>query len=98
MPPGRMAMKPSAEWAEWVDDFAVVDSVLPAQWREQARACGAMRRGRGFAGPEALLRVLLLHLVQGWSLRETAVWAGQAGIAKVSDVALWKRLRTAGEW
>jgi hypothetical protein len=93
-----MAMRPSTDWAEWVDDFAVVDSVLPAQWREHARACGAMRRARGFSGPEPLLRVLLLHLVQGWSLRETAVWARQAGIAKVSDVALWKRLRTAGEW
>lgn len=91
-------MKPTAEWAEWVEDFAVVDSILPANWREHARECGALRRCRGFSGPEPLLRVLLLHLVQGWSLRETAVWARQAGIAQVSDVALWKRLRAAGEW
>ena len=84
--------------ANWVDDFEVVNSVLPLEWREEARRAGALRRCRGFSGAEPLLRVLLIHLVQGWSLRETAVWAREAGIARVSDVALWKRLRAAGEW
>jgi len=91
-------MEQESGFAKWVEDFQVVDSVLPADWREAARRSGALRRCRGFSGAEPLLRVLLMHLVQGWSLRETAVWAREAGIASVSDVALWKRLRAAGEW
>jgi len=91
-------MEQRSGFAEWVEDFQVVDSVLPADWREAARRSGALRRCRGFSSAEPLLRTLLMHLVQGWSLRETAAWAREAGIASVSDVALWKRLRAAGEW
>jgi hypothetical protein len=91
-------MEQEAGFTDWIEDFQVVDAVLPQGWREQARVQGALRRCRGFAGAEPLLRVLLIHLVQGWSLRETSVWAREAGLARVSDVALWKRLRAAGEW
>lgn len=34
----------------------------------------------------------------GFSLRETAAWASVAGVAHVSDVALLKRFRAAGDW
>lgn len=91
-------MEKEASFGEWVEDFDVVKSVLPAHWREEARRLGALRRCRRFSGAEPLLRTLMMHLVQGWSLRETSVWADQAGIARVSDVALWKRLRSSGEW
>jgi hypothetical protein len=47
---------------------------------------------------EALLRTLLIHLSSGYSLRETAVRARQAGLADMSDVALLKRLRKSKEW
>jgi hypothetical protein len=41
---------------------------------------------------------LLIHLVDGCSLRETAVRARAGGLASVSDVALLGRLRGSGEW
>jgi hypothetical protein len=44
------------------------------------------------------MRTLLIHIAQGYSLRETAVKAKAAGIADVSDVALLKRLRLAEHW
>jgi hypothetical protein len=44
------------------------------------------------------MRVLLLHVGQGYSLRETTVRARAAGLASVSDVALFKRLRGAEGW
>jgi hypothetical protein len=55
-------------------------------------------RTRGFDSPAALLRVLLIHLSDGCSLRETAVRAHVGGLAHVSDVALLNRLRGCGEW
>lgn len=57
-----------------------------------------MRRARRIGDAETLLRVLWLHLVGGCSLQETAVRAGQAGWARLSGVAVFKRLRGSGEW
>jgi hypothetical protein len=45
-----------------------------------------------------LLRTLLIHLAGGSSLKETSVRASSGGLAQVSSVAIWKRLRQAGEW
>jgi hypothetical protein len=50
------------------------------------------------ADPETLLRVLLLHIAAGLSLRQASVRARLQGLAEISDVALLKRLRGAGEW
>jgi hypothetical protein len=80
------------------EDWQVVERVLPAGWQDAARRTGALLRARGFDGPATLLRVLLIHLVDGCSLRETAVRADAGGLAKVSDVALLGRLRGSGEW
>jgi hypothetical protein len=44
------------------------------------------------------MRTLLLHVARGYSLRETVVRARMARLAKVSDVALLRRLRSAEEW
>jgi hypothetical protein len=80
------------------EDWAVIESVLPAGWQEAAKQTNALVRARGFDGPAALLRVLLIHLLDGCSLRETAVRARAGGLADVSDVALLGRLRGSGEW
>ena len=79
-------------------DWEVVMKMLPAQWEAKAIELGAMRRLRGFDSVAALLRVLLIHLADGCSLRETAVRASAGGLADVSDVALLKRLRGCGAW
>jgi hypothetical protein len=72
--------------------------LLPAHWQQQALDTGALQRLRGFRSLEALLRTLLLHVVCGYSLRETVVQARVAGLAKISDVALLHRLRQAEDW
>jgi hypothetical protein len=79
-------------------DFEYLTSFLPPGWEAKAKELGALRRCRGIADPGILLRVLLVHLAEGCSLRETATRAREGGLADVSDVAVMDRLRQAGEW
>jgi len=79
-------------------DWTTLKRFLPAGWAEQAKRLGALRRQRKVASAEQLLRVLLIHLVDGCSLRETVVRARMGGLASITDVALLKRLRAASEW
>lgn len=81
-----------------LEDWPVLLELLPSGWEQYGRTSGAVKRLRGFASMEALLRTLLLHVGCGWSLRETAVRAKLAGIADVSDVTLLNRLRDAEVW
>jgi hypothetical protein len=80
------------------EDWRVLTSLLPVDWRDLARTTGSVRRLRGFDSLDAVLRTLLMHVGHGWSLRETVVKAKLAGIAEVSDVALMDRLRLAEPW
>jgi len=80
------------------DDWDFLKTFLPAGWEEKCRELSAMRRFREFTDASALLRTLLIHLLDGCSLRETALRASRGKIADVSDVALLKRLNLAGEW
>lgn len=81
------------------DDWSIVCEFLPKGWQEQARKTGAWRRtGRKLAGPDALLRILMIHLAAGYSLQETASRAKQAGLGEVSAVAVFKRLLASEEW
>lgn len=80
------------------DDFEFVLTILPEGWREKARELGALRRCRKVADAESLLRVLLIHLAEGCSLRETALRARRADLLDLSDVAIMDRLRNSREW
>ena len=80
------------------DDFEYLLRLLPARWEEQAKALGALRRCRKILDAQTLLRLLLIHLAEGCSLRETAVRASRGGVAQVSDVAIMDRLRQSAEW
>lgn len=88
----------AGEVAHFGEDWEVVMTMLPARWEAKAAELGAVRRLRGFDSVASLLRVLLIHLADGCSLRETAVRASAGGLAAVSDVALLKRLRGCGAW
>jgi hypothetical protein len=79
-------------------EWEVVRQLLPTGWRDQAKELGAMRRTRGIVEPEILLRMLLVHLADGCSLKETALRAEQAGWARISAVGLFKRLRRSERW
>ena len=80
------------------EDWDLLMSFFPSDWREQAEASGALRGLRQDKSAESYLRVLLLHWGCGFSLRETIVRAQQAGLADLSDVALLKRLRKSKAW
>jgi len=86
------------EEAGLVEDWEVIERMLPEGWQAKAKESGALRRCRGFADAGTLLRVMLIHLVDGCSLRETAVRAREGGLVSVSDVALLKRLKHCQEW
>jgi len=68
------------------ENWEVFLSHFPAGWQEQARQLGAVERLRGFATIDDLMRTLLLHVAQGYSLRETVLRAKAAGLGGVSDV------------
>lgn len=81
------------------EEWGLLASFLPAEWRELAKDTGAMRRARGeIASPEVLLQVLLLHVATGLSLKQAAARAQVHGLTTISDVALLKRLRSSEAW
>jgi hypothetical protein len=80
------------------DEWSVIESLLPAGWKEAAREKQAFRRARYTMDPAPLLRVLLFHAVNNGGLRETVAQARASGIVSMSQVALLKRLRTSSEW
>lgn len=81
-----------------LDDWPVITSFLPAGWETKAKELGALRRCRKVTEPGTLLRLLLMHLADGCSLRETVAVARAGGVANISDVALMKRLSASCEW
>jgi hypothetical protein len=83
---------------EVASDFEYLLSFLPTGWEAKARELGALRRCRKFTDARLLLRVLLIHLAEGCSLRETAERVRQGGLADLSDVAIMDRLSQAEEW
>jgi len=80
------------------EDWELLMSFFPSDWRQQAETCGALRGLRQDKSAESYLRVLLMHLGCGFSLRETIVRAKHAQLANLSDVALLKRLRKSKPW
>ncbi len=80
------------------EDWELLVSFLPSDWRELADDTGALKGLRKDKSVDNLLRTLLIHLGCGHSLRETVVRARQAELADLSDVALLKRLRKSKEW
>jgi hypothetical protein len=80
------------------EDWELLMSFFPVDWRGLAARSGALKGLRQDKSAESLLRVLLLHVGCGYSLRETVVRAKAAHLADLSDVALLKRLRKSKGW
>jgi len=73
------------------EDWDLLVSFFPAKWKQLARSSDALKGLRQDKSAEAYLRVLLLHLGCGFSMRETVARAREAQLAQISDVALLKR-------
>lgn len=80
------------------DEWEIIEKLLPKDWKAAARRYHAFRRARYIKDPGPLLRALLFHAVTDTGLRETAAQLRASGVAELSQVALLKRLRTAGDW
>jgi Transposase DDE domain len=61
-------------------------------------AVGCGRAIAWLPSPDVLLRMLLLHVARGYSLRETVVRSKLASWTDISDSALLKRRRASEEW
>jgi hypothetical protein len=80
------------------EDWELLKSFFPAEWRNMAQRSAALKGLRQDKDEENFLRVLLLHVGCGFSMRETVARAKQAKLAGLSAVALFKRLRKSREW
>jgi hypothetical protein len=80
------------------EDWEILRAWLPPDLLERARAKGFLRRARGLMDAELWLRLILMHVAGGLSLEQTVLRAGELGWAKLSAVALFKRLRQAQPW
>jgi len=79
-------------------DWETVKTFLPRNWQWLARRKRALKGLRKDKEPEQVLRPLLIHFGCGYSLKETATRVRQAGIADLSEVALFKRLIKSKDW
>src|SRR5258708_78891 len=80
------------------ENWKVLASLFPPGRQQMAWQSAAVKRLRKFPSPDVLLRMLMLHVARGYSLRETVVRAKLANWTDISDVALLKRLRNSEEW
>lgn len=80
------------------EEWSVITRFLPDGWRELARTTGSLKRARQVRSADALLRLAFLYAASGLSLQQAAARATSAGLARISAVALMKRMRSAGPW
>jgi hypothetical protein len=79
-------------------DWSLLVRFLPEGWEEQARALGAFGRARRIQSPGDLLRLLLIHVAVGLSLQRVAEVAQATGLAQMSKISVWERVRKARSW
>jgi hypothetical protein len=72
--------------------------MLPADLDESCLDKLAIGRFREIRSAADLLRLCFAYAVCDMSLRQTAAWASATGLAELSNVAVLKRLRAAGDW
>lgn len=82
---------PESEWELLV-------RFLPSGWAEQAHVQGAFGRARRIRSPGDLLRLVLMHVAVGLSLQRVAEVAQAIGLAELSKVSVWERVRKAQRW
>jgi hypothetical protein len=80
------------------EEWEVLRSWLPEDLSALAREQQFFQRARGLTDAERWLRLILMHVAGGLSLEQTALRARELGLAEISGVALFKRLRKARGW
>lgn len=80
------------------NDWEILVKFFPEKWEEKALELGALVRKRKIDSAQTLLKILMLHLADGQSLRAAANYASEANICNINDAALLNRLRLSGNW
>jgi hypothetical protein len=80
------------------EEWGILRSWLPQDLNASAKRFDFFQRARGLTDGERWLRLILMHVAGGLSLAQTAVRARELGVASISGVALFKRLRKAEAW
>lgn len=80
------------------DEWEILRDWLPDDLNHRARIHRFFQRERGLTDAECWLRLILMHVAGGLSLEQTAMRARELGLAQISGVALFKRLRRAEGW
>jgi Transposase DDE domain len=80
------------------DEWEIIRGWLPSDLDARARKHGFFQRTRGLTDAERWLRLILMHVAGGLSLEQTVLRARELGLAQISAVALFKRLRKAEPW
>ena len=80
------------------EEWEILREWLPEDLDARARQHQFFQRQRGLTDGERWLRLILMHVAGGLSLEQTAVRARELGLARISGVALFKRLRKAEGW
>ncbi len=80
------------------EHWRILVRFLPKGWEQKAYDLGALARRRKIDSAETLLRLLLIHLADGKSLRTTAAYAKEVGLCDINDVALLHRLQVSERW
>jgi hypothetical protein len=81
------------DWTRVVTQFGGA-----AQLEISARQTKAFVRRRQIPDAVSLLRLMLAYCLGERGLRSTAAWAASVGLADLSSVALFYRLRQCGDW
>jgi hypothetical protein len=80
------------------EEWEILRNWLPDDLNERARTHRFFQRTKGLTDGECWLRLILMHVAGGLSLEQTVLRARELGLAQVSGVALFKRLRKAQAW
>ena len=80
------------------EEWEILRDWLPEDLNARARQHRFFQRTRGLTDGERWLRLILMHVAGGLSLEQTALRARELGLADISGVALFKRLRNAEAW
>lgn len=80
------------------EEWEILRAWLPEDLDGLAQRSAFFQRQRGLTDGEKWLRMILMHVAGGLSLEQTAMRARELGLADVSGVALFKRLRRAENW
>ena len=80
------------------EQWDYVQTLLPADLEQSAKAMNALLRCRNVPDATALMRMALAYAVSDLSLKDVAAWASALNLAEITGPGLFYRLREAEAW